>query len=130
VRIYISHPIAGKTEEEKVASEREGAWYAERMLNGSPVLPRQIQPACDQGYGDQSLDGCGIPGKVLPNDSHSVQCYMRGDIIEMLTCDAILVMPGWQASAGCRDEVNVAAMCGLAIHFYTTSSEVPRRVPT
>lgn len=127
MRIYISHPIAGKSEEEKVRSEKEGAYYAERMLNGSPVLPRQIPPACDQGYGDQSLDGCGIPGKVLPGDSHSVQCYMRGDIIEMLTCDAVLVMPGWEMSAGCRDEVNTAAMTGIPIHFYTESSGVAAR---
>lgn len=120
MRIYISHPIAGKTEEQKLESERAGAYYAERVLNGSPVLPRQIPPYCGSTSNPGYPIPCTIPGKVIPGDDHSVQCYMRGDIAEMLTCDAILVMPGWQASAGCRDEVNVAAMCGLPIHFFDT----------
>lgn len=124
MRIYISHPIAGMTEKQKCDSEDKGLHYARFMLNGHAILPRKIPPACDLGYGDQSLEGCGLPGRVIPGDAHSVQCYMRGDILEMLTCDAILVMPGWQASSGCRDEVNVAAMCGLPIHFYTENHGV------
>lgn len=120
MKVYISHPIAGKTEGEKHRDEVDGRNYARSILGMDAVLPRAIEPACAQGYGDQSGEGCAIPGKVLPGDSHSVQCYMRGDIAEMLTCDAILVMPGWQASAGCRDEVNVAAMCGIPIHFFST----------
>ena len=126
MRVYISHPIAGKGEADKVTCERAGAHYAEHTLKGSPVLPRQIRPACTQGYGDQSLPGCGIPGKVLPGDDHSVQCYMRGDLLELLTCEAMVVMPGWEHSAGCRDEVNTAAMTGIAIHFYPPTPAITK----
>lgn len=119
MKIYISHPIAGKTEQEKRDSEDAGRHYAERQLLASDVvLPRRIPPYCGSTSNPGYPIPCTIPGKVIPGDDHSVQCYMRGDIAEMLTCDAILVMPGWQASTGCRDEVNVAAMCGLPIHFF------------
>lgn len=118
MRIYISHPIAGKTEKEKCDSEDQGVNYAQFKLNMYPVLPRGIAAACDSGYGDQSNGGCGIPGRTIPGDDHTVQCYMRGDILELLTCDAILMMPGWEQSSGCRDEINVAAMCGIPVYFY------------
>lgn len=130
MKIYISHPIAGMTEQQKAASEDAGTYYAKYILSGDPVHPRKIPPYCTIGgqVRQEVLDatGCTIPGKVLPGDTHSVQCYMRGDIAEMLACDAILVMPGWQASAGCRDEVNVAAMCGIPVHFYDSKIGVAK----
>lgn len=124
MRTYISHPIAGMSEAQKADSEARGAEFVQRHLGGIAVLPRLIPAACEQGYGDRSVpEGmCGLPGKVIPGNPHSVQCYMRGDIMELLTCSAMLVMPGWEASAGCRDEVNVAAMCGIPILFYTEVS--------
>lgn len=121
MKIYISHPIAGKTEKQKCDSEDAGLRYARHFLGATqPILPRAIDPFCTiNGQVREDVEPkCTIPGKVIPGDDHSVQCYMRGDIAEMLTCDAILVMPGWEASAGCRDEVNVAAMTGLPIHFF------------
>lgn len=126
MRIYISHPIAGMTEQQKAASEDAGTYYVKYLLSGEAVLPRRIGPGCGKQGGPLEEDTCSIPGKLLPGDVHTVQCYMRGDIAEMLRCDAILVMPGWEASTGCRDEVNVAAMTGLPIHFYNPNAGVAK----
>lgn len=41
--------------------------------------------------------------------------YMRLDLPEVLRCDAVAVLPGWQDSQGARLEVHVATECGLPI---------------
>lgn len=34
--------------------------------------------------------------------------YLRRTLIQMLTCDGVALLPGWQASPGCRLEVHLA----------------------
>lgn len=112
MRCYVSHPIAGRSEEDKVHLELVAMDYVRRRLGMEPVLPRPIPPACGQTV------GCGIVGRHLPGDQHTIQCYMRGDLRALLDCDLVLMMPGWQWSAGCRDELNTALIAGISVVMY------------
>lgn len=116
-RCYVSHPIAGQSEQEKRESELSAVHYVTYLLGMEPVLPRQIAPACEFEK-DPKSNTCGIPGRFLSGDAHTVQCYLRGDLRELLWCDRILMMPGWEHSAGCRDELHVALVAGIPVTFY------------
>ena len=41
---------------------------------------------------------------------------LRADISELLSCDALLLLDGWQRSPGARLEVEVALQCGLTVY--------------
>ena len=40
---------------------------------------------------------------------------MRADIPQLLTCDAIALLPGWHASRGAKLEHHIAAQLGMAV---------------
>ncbi|MDR5887525.1 DUF4406 domain-containing protein [Vreelandella janggokensis] len=41
--------------------------------------------------------------------------YLRQDLRQMLTCDTIALLPGWQASKGAHLELHVAHRVGMQI---------------
>lgn len=101
---YISAPISG-TVDEGAEMFRLGDQLAKQ--NGwSTVLPPDIPPYSHRG-------SC-PPARRGPGREHGDACYLRNDFQELLTCDAILLMPGWIGSYGCREEFGIAAASGLA----------------
>lgn len=44
--------------------------------------------------------------------------YMRRDIAELLTCDAIILLPGWAASRGAQFELDVARRLDMRVFYY------------
>lgn len=44
--------------------------------------------------------------------------YLRHGIRRLLTCDAIVVLPGWQRSSGARLEVEIADELGMEFYRY------------
>jgi hypothetical protein len=50
----------------------------------------------------------------LPADAPWHQ-WMRDAIRQMLTCDAVALMPGWQVSRGANVEVELAIHLGIAV---------------
>lgn len=44
---------------------------------------------------------------------------MRRDIRELLTCEAIYMLPGWLSSVGARVELDVARAVGILSYGYT-----------
>lgn len=50
--------------------------------------------------------------------------YMRKDIEMLLTCDAIMLMDGWNKSAGCHTELCVAIAIGIEIWFEDLSESI------
>jgi hypothetical protein len=46
----------------------------------------------------------------------SWEAYMRMSLRQMLVCDAIVVLPGWEKSRGECEEVRVASMFGMTVY--------------
>lgn len=94
-RVYISGPIA----HHDIGERRDAFAEARRMLRRNGYLP--INPMEN-----------GLP---QPGDWHQ---HMRADIRNLLRCQYIYFLPGWQNSKGCRLEFDVAMSCGLQVlHF-------------
>lgn len=51
--------------------------------------------------------------------------YMKQSCAQMLTCDAIAVLPNWSLSKGARIEVQLAAQCGMEFFYADHLREPP-----
>lgn len=91
-RVYISGPIAHYDLEER----KKAFSAATRRLRRSGYLP--VNPMAN-----------GLP---QPGDWRQ---HMRIDIANLLRCQYIYLLDGWQYSKGCRLELDVAMSCGLHI---------------
>jgi len=93
-KVYISLPISGYDLDER----KETALAMEVKLRG-------------RGYdvfnplGDQFQPG------LTTNE------YMKLDLKALLDCDVIMFMYGWNRSAGCKCELDVATAIGLDVWF-------------
>lgn len=56
----------------------------------------------------------------VPDDAHW-SAHMRVDIGLLLSADAIILMPGWEQSKGCKLELDVATTIGLPVYFQYVS---------
>lgn len=91
-RVYISGPIAHYDLDERKAVFKT----AKKQLRKFGYLP--VNP----------MDN-GLP---QPGDWRD---HMRADIANLLRCQYIYFLPGWQYSKGCRLELDVAMSCGLKV---------------
>lgn len=55
------------------------------------------------------------PGCPCISLRHDWACCLRKDIRVLVDCDAILMLPGWEASHGARLELTVASAVGLKV---------------
>tara|TARA_B100000929_G_scaffold45931_1_gene32664 strand:- start:204 stop:533 length:330 start_codon:yes stop_codon:yes gene_type:complete len=91
-RIYISGPMTGLP-----GLNREAFYQAAKELR---ALGFEVSnPAENDG-----------PGELL-----SWEEYMRTDLIDMLKCDTIALLPGWEASKGAHLELHVAHRVGMNV---------------
>ena len=44
--------------------------------------------------------------------------YMAGDLAMLSVCDAMVMVPGWETSAGAREEWGLAKNIGLPVYVY------------
>jgi len=101
-KIYLSGPISNTDD------FRENFAAAEWLLTSNfneIVNPLNVQAceskACEPKRGHE----------------HSWECNLKHDILAMLGCDTIFMLPGWERSHGARLELNVATACGLSVRF-------------
>lgn len=92
MRIYISGPITGRVIED-ATEEFARAEEAIRAAGHEPVNPLKN----------------GLDPKAEWID------HMEADLWLLRDCDAIVMLPGWVASNGCRIEVSVAALLRLLV---------------
>jgi hypothetical protein len=70
----------------------------------------------DAAEADYIKRGCIVlnPCNLVPAGTPYGEC-MRIDLAALLTCDMIVMLPGWQNSKGAKMEWEVASICGLAV---------------
>lgn len=56
------------------------------------------------------------PAEINPDHTMPWHECMRRDIAALVTCDAIQLLPGWQASKGATLEEHIAERLGLQIY--------------
>lgn len=90
MRVYLSGPMAGLPEHNFPAFHAHAAMLREQGYE--VVNPAEIDIA------DKTWEGC-----------------LRTDLREMCTCEAIALMPGWEASKGANLELHVAHRLGMKV---------------
>lgn len=109
MKFYIAGPIKGKDNRNEDAFR-----VVERIINRaghSCIVPLDIIPY-------NHINKCpGNTSDAGESARHMSGCYMRADIQEMLACDAICLLDGWENSAGAKVEFLVAQACGLYIYY-------------
>lgn len=91
-KVYISGPIAGyELEERKMAFLK--VQHELEALGYEPVNPFNNGVADEEHW----------------------RVHMKADIRMLVDCDFIYLMPGWELSAGCKLELDVASSCGIQL---------------
>lgn len=101
-RVYVSGPMTGISHFNFPAFIK--AVEGLRVQGHDVVSPHELAHA----------DG-GRPGSIPWHQ------YLREDLIAMLTCDAIVVLPGWDGSRGSTLEVFVATQVGMSVLHWEDS---------
>lgn len=106
MKVYISGGITG------VPNWRDRFEAGAQLMEDLPwveeiIIPPDI-PACSSG------DCQPWPGNPKTN-GHTWTCWLRHDIAEMVVCDAVATLPGWELSRGAVLEVTTALQLGLKV---------------
>lgn len=113
MRIYLSGPMTGHPNFNFPAFEDA----SERLRNlGHEVMsPHEhdlaLHPELEFSTGYATGDPAGCPTFSLPK-------AFRWDIEQILSADAIVLLPGWESSAGSKFERLVAEKCGVLVMLY------------
>lgn len=103
-KMYISAPIFGIAPEARRVSFERGAAIAITFCF-EPVVPPELKI--------ESHDGACPPGRRTTGAVHNEACHFKADLKALLDCEAILLMPGWMSSWGCKMELQIAGVCGI-----------------
>ncbi len=99
-RIYISGPMRGLPD-----MNRRAFWNAAHYLRGfghDVVNPHEINGSWEIRMEERGLKPRGAD-------------YLERDIRELLHCDAIVLLPGWENSVGARCELAVAFTLNIEV---------------
>ena len=111
VKYYISIPMRGHANLNEPLAREMAAKIEQR--GDVAVVPHDIPVYDHDGPCPEARD-YGISGS-----EHSGLCYLRADLIEMLTCDIVLMGPRWSYSRGCTAEYNTARLLGIPIQYWS-----------
>lgn len=70
------------------------------------------------------------PAEINPDPAAGWNACMRADIAQLVTCDAIALLPGWEHSKGARLENLIATALGMRTVFVGRFSEGREGVTT
>jgi uncharacterized protein DUF4406 len=108
LRVYIS----GHINLEPVETKRMFGWYS-KLISLRGLIP--VNPHDIKAYHPDTDKPC--PRSYSEGNGHSSACWLRGDFIELLKCDAIFMLGDWESSVGAQREHSVAAWTGIPIHY-------------
>lgn len=107
MKVYISGPIAGKPDKNKLAFQLATNWV-DSHASAIAVNPHDIPPREHEGE---------CPKSYFHDKEHSSACYLRTDLIALLDCDVVLMIEGWVESRGANMEIQVAKMAGIPVCY-------------
>ena len=104
MKAMLSQPMAGKTEEEIIATrERAIAALKER---GYEIINTLFT---DEWYSQEAMKERGVENRPL--------CFLAKSLESMSLCHAVYFCKGWEATRGCRLEHEAAKAYGLTIIY-------------
>jgi hypothetical protein len=107
MKVYIAGPINGVPDGNRPAFKE--AADRVRAAGHEPVNPWDIPP---------DHDGPCCPGDPPDHDPvglHAYGCYLRADILQLMWCDAIMLLENWHQSRGASTESHIAWSLGLQV---------------
>jgi hypothetical protein len=90
-RVYIAGPMTGLPDHNFPAFHAMAAQLRAQGLDA--VNPAEINAGKDGAWAD----------------------YMRADIAQLVTCDSLMLLPGWERSRGAKLEFRIAVELGMTI---------------
>ena len=104
MKAMLSQPMAGKTEEEIIATRSK----AVRTLKekGYEIVNTLFT---DEWYSEESMQERGVVNRPL--------CFMAKSLESMSLCHAVYFCRGWEQARGCRIEHEAAKAYGLEIIY-------------
>lgn len=121
MKVYISGPIATPIAGTGREERRARFWRCHKWINNhraewSVVNPLEV---------DACVDTDDIRCELGPyNTTHTWACYLRHDLKAMLECDGIVLLPGWDLSAGALLEQMVAKELGFTVYIADSSGRI------
>ncbi len=91
-KIYLSGPMSGLPE------------------SNYPAFNAAAEKLRDMGYLVENPAECGLPAASTWSD------FMRAALIQMMSCDVIVMLPNWRKSKGAGIEHNLALQLGIEIY--------------
>jgi hypothetical protein len=95
VKVYVAGPMTGYPEFNYPAFEAAAKWL--RLAGHEVVSPHEVNPP-SVGF------------------DHPWDWYMRRDLVALMDVEAVVVLPGWEASKGAGLETYIARALGMPIY--------------
>lgn len=106
-RIYIAGPMSGLPELNFPAFNAAAALY--RARGATVINPAEINGGADEPAACATMTAEQYAG-------HWRAC-MRRDITELMTCDEVVMLPGWEKSRGATLERHNALALGMPVSY-------------
>jgi hypothetical protein len=116
IRAYISGPMTGVDDLNRAMFAAAAVWAAAQ--GWEPVNPHDVPASHDGDCAPGLRTAAGAP----PGELHAYGCFIRADLVVLLTCQVIVMLPDWSWSRGARAEHDVATICGMPVHSYAPAS--------
>jgi hypothetical protein len=107
----------------KVEEEPSMIYYLSGPMTG---LPDYNRPAFNEAAKELRSHGFTVWNPAEEFDATTIyprKIYLRKDIEALLKCDAIVMLDGWENSAGAKLELDIAKELELPIFFMRTNTE-------
>lgn len=112
MKVYLAAPMRGYPDDNHPAMFAAAAWLRECGLEVSNPAEFEAEvPYVSDVPGENRM------GAPLPN------AIARRDFGELVQCQGIVLLPGWELSSGVAQELWVAEACGLEAYLYVGPDE-------
>lgn len=91
--------------------------YIAGPMTGLPLLNFPAFNAAAAEYRAKGLEVIN-PVEINPDPAAVWEDCMRKDIAELMKCDSIILLPGWEKSNGATLERHIAVKLGMTIHYH------------